>query len=44
LARRRDRLVVELDQPVADIGGGVIESHAISVDARGAPSCAWRSW
>jgi hypothetical protein len=37
LARRRDRLVVELDQPVADIGGGVIESHAISV---GAPGCA----
>jgi hypothetical protein len=35
---RRHRLVFELDQLVADIGGGAcIESHAISV---GAPGCA----
>src|SRR5260370_27088985 len=35
---RRHRPVVELDQLVADIGGGVcFESHAISV---GAPGCA----
>src|SRR6266568_5367367 len=35
---RRHRPVFELDQLVADIGGGVcIESHAISVDA---PGCA----
>jgi hypothetical protein len=35
---RRHRLVLELDQLVADIGGGVfIESHVISV---GAPGCA----
>jgi hypothetical protein len=37
---RRHRLVFELDQLVADIGGGVcIESYAISMGAPGVPSC-----